>query len=300
MTEHLGHVPVLLEETLFWLKPASGGLYVDATLGLGGHSRAILEASAPDGRVIGFEWDRRAAAEAEKRLAEFGERIRIVPASYTRMADELARMGVTAVDGLIADLGLSSLQLDAADRGFGFQHDALLDMRMDQDRPMDAARILAEASEAQLADLLYHFGEERQARRIARHLVQARETAPITGTRQLAELVARAVPRKYHPPRTHVATRTFQALRIAVNNELDNVRALLATAPGLLKPGGRLAVIAFHSLEDRLVKQAIARSPGLAALRKKAIAPRPEEVAANPRSRSAKLRVAERVGEPFR
>ena len=299
MTEQRGHVPVLLEETLHWLKPASGGLYVDATLGLGGHSRAILEASAPDGRVIGFEWDCQAAAEAGKRLAEFGERFWIVPVSYTQMADELARLSITAVDGLIADLGVSSLQLDEPGRGFGFLHDAPLDMRMDQGRPVNAAKILASASETQLADLLYNFGEERQARRIARHLVLARETAPITGTGQLAELVARAIPRKYHPKQGHVATRTFQALRIAVNDELENVRTLLATAPGLLKPGGRMAVIAFHSLEDRLVKQAIAQSDSLAALHKKPIVPQPAEVAANPRSRSAKMRVAERV-EPFR
>ena len=313
MTERHVHLPVLLEETLQWLRPASGGLYVDATLGLGGHSRAILEASAPDGRVIGFEWDRQAAAEAGERLAEFGERFRIVRASYTRMAEELARLGVPAADGLIADLGVSSLQLDEPERGFAFQHDAPLDMRMDRDRPLDAARILAEASESQLADLLYHFGEERQARRIARHLVRAREAAPITGTGQLAELVARAIPRKYHPKQGHVATRTFQALRMAVNRELYELKEFLAQIGAWLKPGGRLAIISFHSLEDRIVKQAFKTgsavcvcpkslpecicgvSPIYRVLTKRPIVPSAEEVAANPRSGSAKLRAVEKI-----
>lgn len=289
------HVPVLLQEVLDWLRPAAGRVYVDATLGLGGHSRAMLAASVPDGRVIGFEWDRQAVAIAGERLASFGERIQIVPASYTEMPAVLHHLGIQATDGLLADLGLSSLQLDLAERGFCFHSDAPLDMRMDRRRPLNAAQLLAEASESQLAALLYYYGEERQARRIASHLVQARELQAITTTKQLAALVAQAVPRRYHPKRVHVATQTFQALRIAVNGELDNVRALLTLAPQVLKPGGRMAIIAFHSLEDRLVKRAMEQDPRLQPLCKKPVTPGPEELAANPRSRSARMRIARRL-----
>ncbi|NLZ16232.1 MAG: 16S rRNA (cytosine(1402)-N(4))-methyltransferase RsmH [Desulfobulbaceae bacterium] len=289
-----GHVPVLLHEVLHWLAPKDGGVYVDATLGLGGHSRAILEASAPGGRVIGFEWDSQAATIARENLAEFADRIQIVPASYVGLQDELARLQISGIDGLVADLGVSSLQLDAGERGFSFMVDAPLDMRMDKSRQLDATGLLAAVSETQLADLLYYYGEERQARRIARHLVQAREVEAIVGTKQLARLVAMAVPRKYHPHRVHVATKTFQALRIAVNGELENIETLLRTAPAALKPGGRMAVIAFHSLEDRLVKQAIEQDVMLQALYKKPLEATEEETRKNPRARSAKMRVAER------
>lgn len=289
------HVPVLLQEAVARLAPKSGGLYIDATLGVGGHSRAILEASAPDGRVIGFEWDGEAAARAKENLAGYGGRMTIVNASYARMAEELERLGEHGADGILADLGLSSLQLGSPERGFSFQHDAPLDMRMDLRRETSAARLLAELSEAQLADLIYHYGEERQARRIARHLAEARAKEPIRTTGELAALVARAVPRRFHPEKTHVATRTFQALRIAVNGEFENIRALLAAAPGLLKPGGRLAVISFHSLEDRLVKRAIEGDERLRAIGKKPIAPGPDEIQKNPRARSARLRTAERL-----
>lgn len=288
-------MPVLVEEVLQWLKPKDGGVYVDATLGLGGHSRAILEASSPGGRVIGFEWDAQAEERARTRLAEFADRVLIVPASYTRLESELSRLGVGEVDGLLADLGVSSLQLDSGERGFSFLADAPLDMRMDRSRDLDAAGLLAILSESQLADLIYYYGEERQARRIARHLVQAREEQPIASTRQLAELVAAAIPKKYHPRRVHVATKTFQALRIAVNGELDNIEILLKAAPAVLKPGGRMAVISFHSLEDRLVKQAIEGSDQLQAVHKKPLEARAEEIQTNPRARSAKMRVAERV-----
>lgn len=288
-------MPVLVEEVLQWLKPKDGGVYVDATLGLGGHSRAILEASSPGGLVIGFEWDAQAEERARTRLAEFADRVLIVPASYTRLESELSRLGVGEVDGLLADLGVSSLQLDSGERGFSFLADAPLDMRMDRSRDLDAAGLLAILSESQLADLIYYYGEERQARRIARHLVQAREEQPIASTRQLAELVAAAIPKKYHPRRVHVATKTFQALRIAVNGELDNIEILLKAAPAVLKPGGRMAVISFHSLEDRLVKQAIEGSDQLQAVHKKPLEARAEEIQTNPRARSAKMRVAERV-----
>ncbi len=289
-----GHVPVLLDEVLHWLQPRDSGLYVDATLGLGGHSRAILTASAPGGRVIGFEWDGQAAAMARKNLAAYGDRIQVVAASYVQLQAELSRLDIDGVDGLLADLGVSSLQLDKGERGFSFQVDAPLDMRMDRSKQVRAATLLAELSEAQLADLLYYYGEERQARRIARYLVQVRQREPLERTLQLAHLVAEAIPKKYHPRRMHVATKTFQALRIAVNGELDNIRALLATAPALLKPGGCMVIITFHSLEDRLVKQAFEQDDRLQLLLKKPLEPQAEEIRRNPRARSAKMRVAQR------
>lgn len=295
MTGATAHRPVLLREVLDWLQPVRGGVYVDATLGLGGHCRAILDASAPDGRVIGFEWDEEAASRAKANLAEFGERALIVPASYVQLEGELSRLGIARVDGLLADLGVSSLQLDHAERGFSFQADAPLDMRMDRNRPLTAAQLLAEISETELADLLYYYGEERQARRIARHLIQVREQEGIASTRQLAALVAESIPRRFHSKRVHVATKTFQALRIAVNGELDNIQTLLAAAPKVLASGGRMAVISFHSLEDRLVKRAVEQSALLESLHKKPLEPQEDELAANPRSRSAKLRIAKRV-----
>lgn len=294
MAEVPGHVPVLLDEVLHWLQPRDSGLYVDATLGLGGHSQAILTASAPGGRVVGFEWDDQAAAMARKNLAAYGDRIQVVAASYVQLQAELSRLNIDGVDGLLADLGVSSLQLDKGERGFSFQVDAPLDMRMDRSRQVRAATLLAELSEAQLADLLYYYGEERQARRIARHLAQVRQREPIERTLQLAHLVAEAIPKKYHPRRVHVATKTFQALRIAVNGELDNIRVLLATAPGLLKPGACMAIITFHSLEDRLVKQAFEQDDRLQLLMKKPLEPQIEEIRRNPRARSAKMRVAQR------
>ncbi len=289
------HVPVLRDEVLDWLQPRDGGLYVDGTLGLGGHTQAVLERSAPSGRVIGFEWDAEALARAQERLVPYRERLRIVHASYANLAGELEKLNVGPVDGLLVDLGVSSLQLDDRDRGFSFRADAPLDMRMDRRRPVTAAGLVARLSEEQLADLFYHYGEERQARRIARFLVEAREAEPVTTTGRLAEIVAAAVPRKFHPPRIHVATRVFQALRIAVNTELDNLARLLVTAPAVLATGARIAIIAFHSLEDRMVKQAFAGNPAYRVLTRRPIEPQPAETQDNPRARSAKLRVAERV-----
>ena len=289
------HVPVLRDEVLDWLQPRDGGLYVDGTLGLGGHTQAVLERSAPSGRVIGFEWDAEALARAQERLVPYRERLRIVHASYADLAGALEKLNVGPVDGLLVDLGVSSLQLDDRDRGFSFRADAPLDMRMDRRRPVTAAGLVARLSEEQLADLFYHYGEERQARRIARFLVEAREAEPVTTTGRLAEIVAAAVPRKFHPPRIHVATRVFQALRIAVNTELDNLAHLLATAPAVLATGARIAIIAFHSLEDRMVKQAFAGNPAYRVLTRRPIEPQPAETQDNPRARSAKLRVAERV-----
>ena len=283
------HVPVLRDEVLDWLQPRDGGLYVDGTLGLGGHTQAVLERSAPSGR------DAEALARAQERLVPYRERLRIVHASYADLAGALEKLNVGPVDGLLVDLGVSSLQLDDRDRGFSFRADAPLDMRMDRRRPVTAAGLVARLSEEQLADLFYHYGEERQARRIARFLVEAREAEPVTTTGRLAEIVAAAVPRKFHPPRIHVATRVFQALRIAVNTELDNLARLLVTAPAVLATGARIAIIAFHSLEDRMVKQAFAGNPAYRVLTRRPIEPQPAETQDNPRARSAKLRVAERV-----
>lgn len=289
------HVPVLCDEVIDLLQPRDGGLYVDGTLGLGGHTQAILERSTPAGRVIGFEWDAEALARAQERLAPYQDRLRTVQASYADLLAELAALNVERIDGLLVDLGVSSLQLDRAERGFSFRTDAPLDMRMDRRNPVTAASLVARLSAEQLADMFYHYGEERQARRIARFLVEAREAEPVTTTGRLAEIVAAAVPRKFHPPRIHVATRVFQALRIAVNTELDNLVRLLETAPAVLAPGARIAVIAFHSLEDRIVKQAFAGNPAYRVLTRRPIEPQPAETQKNPRARSAKLRVAERV-----
>lgn len=288
------HVPVLLKEVIAGLQPVSGGLYVDGTLGLGGHTRAILEHSAPEGRVVGFEWDTD-AVDAGPDMGRFGDRFTLIHASYADLVSELAQHGLSTINGLIADLGVSSLQLDRAERGFSFRTDSDLDMRMDRRRSMSARQLIAQASEEQLADIFYHYGEERQARRIARFVVQARQEAPITTTGRLAAIVAEAVPRKYHPPKIHVATRVFQALRIAVNGELDNLSRLLNTAPQVLAGGARVAIITFHSLEDRIVKQIFQQNPAYRVISKRPIEPTAEEMQRNPRARSAKLRVAERI-----
>ncbi len=289
------HVPVLLNEVLVWLQPKANGLYVDGTLGLGGHTQALLEETAPTGKVIGFEWDADAAAKTEKRLSGASERLRIVRASYADLLPELEKLGVGRIDGLIADLGVSSLQLDHAERGFSFRSDSSLDMRMDQRNPVTAALLVEQLSEEQLADVFYHYGEERQARRIAHFLVKARQEEPVTTTGRLAAIIAAAVPRKYHPPKVHVATKVFQALRIAVNGELDNLTKLLTTAPQVLAKDARICIITFHSLEDRIVKQAFHSNPAYAVLSKRPIVASLKEVQQNPRARSAKLRVAVRV-----
>ena len=289
------HIPVLESEVLEWLQPKSDGLYVDGTLGLGGHTQALLEKTAPTGRVIGFEWDEDAAAKASARLSGYSDRLQVVRASYADLLPELEHMGVASIDGLVADLGVSSMQLDQAERGFSFRADSDLDMRMDRRNPVTAATLVAQLSEEQLADVLYHYGEERQARRIARFLVEARLEEPIATTGRLAAIVAAAVPRKYHPPKVHVATKVFQALRIAVNGELDNLTKLLAAVPEVLAKGARVCIITFHSLEDRMVKQAFQQNPAYAVLTKRPIKPTPAEMQQNPRSRSAKLRVAMRV-----
>lgn len=305
------HVPVLLHETLASLNVRRGGRYIDATIGAGGHAAAILSASSPDGQLIGLDRDPTALGIAAERLRQFGDRATLIHASYVEMGRLCRERGWTAVDGILLDLGLSSLQLADANRGFAFNADGPLDMRFDPSSPQTAADLVNSLPERELADILYRFGEERLSRRIARAIVAAR---PVTTTGQLAEIVARAAWRKGgRGGRIHPATRTFQALRIAVNGELEALEEVLPRAVGLLAPGGRLAVITFHSLEDRIVKdyfRLMARRPApvrstpqptadhppvVRLVTRKPIRPNEDEVANNARSRSAKLRVVEKL-----
>ena len=292
------HAPVLVAEVISHLAPARGGLFVDCTLGAGGHSRALLEAGAS--RVLGLDRDRSALALAAQTLDDRLDRVDLVHADYRTLGDVLDAHGLTGVDGgILADLGVSSMQLDDAERGFSFRSDAPLDMRMDRDSGPTAADLLRTADEAALADIIYEYGEERFSRRIARGIVRARETAPIETTGQLAAIVRRAVPSRGWQ-RIDPATRTFQALRIWVNRELDELDAFIRLAVSRLLAGARLAIIAFHSLEDRIVKHtfralAQATEPSIALITRRPIEATEEEVARNPRARSAKLRVAERL-----
>ena len=288
------HQPVLLEEVVHYLAPVDGGIYVDGNLGLGGHAERILELSAPNGRVIGFDWDAEALAQAAERLARFGGRIQCVHQNFTALEETLMEHGVPYIDGLLLDLGLSSLQLDRSGRGFSFKGGEPLDMRMDVRRKKTAADLLNTSSQQELADIFYYYGEERQARRIAQCIVEARRAQPFYTTDQLVGLIEKAVPRRFRPKKIHVATKVFQALRIAVNHELENLQTILAAGPRLLKAGGRFCVISFHSLEDRLVKRAFQEDSALEILTTKPVVPGETECQQNPRARSAKLRVAQR------
>lgn len=289
------HIPVLREEVVRYLELKGGGIYVDATIGLGGHAERILEYIGPEGRVIGFEWDDEAVEMAAGRLRRFGGRVEILQRSYAELATGLKEMGIAQIDGLLLDLGVSSLQLDRGERGFSFLKDAPLDMRMNSRLPETAADLVRRLSRDELADIIFNFGEERQARRIADFLVEERRKRKIERTTQLADIVYRAIPRRFHPKTKHVATRTFQALRIAVNREFDNLARILSDAPEFLKKGARMCVITFHSLEDRIVKQAFSTKPEFQQVTKRPLIPGEDEINRNPRARSAKLRVAERV-----
>lgn len=290
------HQPVMLEQVLEALAPVDGGIYVDGTLGMGGHAEAILKASGPGGRVVAFEWDDEALAHSRERLARYGERVCFVPRSFASIRETLAELGIQGVDGILLDLGLSSLQLDVSTRGFSFQRDAVLDMRMDRRGGRSAAELLQSETEEELADIFHYLGEERFARRIARMIVEGRRHNRIERTGDLVRIVEQAVPPPARPKKIHVATKVFQALRIAVNREMENLTAVLEGAPGCLNKGGRLCIISFHSLEDRLVKRAFRGNPCLRALTAKPITADPKECSRNPRARSAKLRVAAREG----
>lgn len=302
------HTSVMLEETIKLLELKAGGAYVDATLGLGGHAEALLE-RFPDTRVIGIDQDMQAIGLAQERLARFGERVSLCHSNFSSISSVLSRAGIGEVDGIIADLGVSSLQLDSEQRGFSFRYDAPLDMRMDTDsEDPTAADLLATLSETDIANLIYAYGEERFSRRIARRIVEKREAGePVTTTKQLAELVERSV-RRSPKDKIHPATRTFQALRIAVNHEIEMLEQFVTDAIDVLKNEGRLAVITFHSLEDRAVKHTFQRLSGKCScppripqcvcgatkrgeiLTRKPILPTDDEMRENPRSRSAKLR----------
>ncbi|QJA05765.1 16S rRNA (cytosine(1402)-N(4))-methyltransferase RsmH [Thermosulfurimonas marina] len=286
------HEPVLLEEVLEWLAVRPGGVYLDGTVGLGGHSRALLRASSPEGFLYGFEWEETSFRLAEERLSrEFPGRFRLWRANFAEAPEILLSEGVK-VDGALLDLGISSFLLEGSGRGFSFLRDEPLDMRMDTRTEETARDLVNRLSYRELVEILRTYGEEPRAERIARAIVQARRRKPIETSGELARIVAEAVrPRKRGE---HPATLTFQALRIAVNRELENLQRFLSRAPEILKPGGRLAIISFHSLEDRLVKQAFRGDPRLRILTKRVIRPSAEEIRRNPRARSARLRVAER------
>jgi len=288
------HVSVLLQECLQFLRLQPQGLYVDGTLGLGGHTEAILTATTPGGKVVAFEWDEKARGLATQRLTRFADRLSIVPRNFAEIKDGLQELGIQQIDGLLIDVGLSSLQLDMGERGFSFQVDEPLDMRMDVSRGVTAASLVNTCSFEELADIFYYYGEERQARPIAAAIVEQREKKRIETTGELVTVVAWAIPKKYHPKKIHVATKVFQALRIAVNGELENLARIIDEGVQFLRPGARFCVISFHSLEDRIVKRKFAADDRLEVITRKPVVPTPEETAANPRARSARLRVAER------
>lgn len=289
------HQPVLLEEVIRFLAPVSGGIYVDTNLGLGGHTERILQESAPDGRVIAFDWDDEAMTLARERLVPFGDRVDFVAQNFAALPEYMAEVGISQVDGILCDLGLSSYQLDVSCRGFSFKGSQPLDMRMDNRQSLTARDLVNSASEEELADIFFYFGEERQARRIASSIVEWRKKEAIDTTDQLVAIVERSVPRRFHPQKIHVATKVFQGLRIAVNQEFENLITLLKGAPDILKDDAKFCVISFHSLEDRLVKRAFGESPSLEVLTKRPVVAGEEELKYNPRARSAKLRVARKV-----
>jgi 16S rRNA (cytosine1402-N4)-methyltransferase len=301
------HVPVLLQEAMEALQPSSPKSYIDATVGLGGHAQAILEWSSPDGRLLALDADSQALERARARLARFGSRVVFAQAWHSDLAETAQGLGFAEVEGILLDLGMSSLQLDEAQRGFSFQQDGPLDMRMNPEADLTADDLVNDLAEEELSRIIYEYGEERHARRIARAICAQR---PIRSTRELAALIERLLG---HGRRIHPATRTFQALRIAVNRELASLEAALPQAIDLLAPGGHLVVIAFHSLEDRIVKQFMQQESRdcicppripqcvcghraiLRRVTRKPIRPSEDEIRNNPRSRSARMRVAERL-----
>jgi 16S rRNA (cytosine1402-N4)-methyltransferase len=307
------HISVLPAEVIAYLAPGQGGVFVDGTLGGGGHAALVLEASSPDGLLIGFDRDREALAAAGRFLTGFGNRCRLVNANFAQLPAVLAELGITAIDGFLLDLGVSSHQLDTAERGFSFQHDAPLDMRMDQGGGVTAAELVNSLEHGELARIIREYGEERWAGRIASFICTARAEAPLSSTRQLVELIQAAIPRRAWEERIHPATRTFQALRIAVNDELASLEAGLRAGVGYLKSGGRGVVISFHSLEDRIVKQTFrelaqgcicprglpvcncGHRPEVRVLTGRPVVAGAAEVAANPRARSAKLRAVAKL-----
>jgi 16S rRNA (cytosine1402-N4)-methyltransferase len=310
----VGHQPVMPDEVLGTLAPQPGSLQIDATAGGGGHTERILEAASPDGRVLALDADEAAVERVGRRLARFGDRLVLRRSNFSELADVAPEAGFGAVDGLLFDLGLSSFQLADTDRGFGFRAGGPLDMRFDTSRGVPAAELLATMSADDLAALFRRYGEEPAAWRIAKAIVATRATTPVRTAEELAALVERVVPvNPRQPRRTHPATRVFQALRIAVNGELEALEAGLAAAVDLLRPGGRLVVLSYHSLEDRIVKRFLnaerrgctcppaipvcvcGHEPRLRLVTRPSLTPSEIEIEANPRARSARLRAAERL-----
>jgi 16S rRNA (cytosine1402-N4)-methyltransferase len=298
--EVVQHISVMAEEVLSWLIRKDSQIYLDCTVGYSGHAERLLVASGPTVKLIGLDRDAVAISASRERLARFGNRVVLIHGHFVELKRHLAASGVGQVDGILLDLGVSSVQLEDPLRGFSFQGDGPLDMRMDQSTSGTAADLINGWPEARLADTIFQFGEERFSRRIARAIVHARERHPLTTTKQLVAVIEGAVPANYRHGRIHCSTRTFQALRIAVNQELDCLKPALQDAVDVLSPGGRLCAISFHSLEDRIVKHTFRAlstkdNPSLLILTKKPQIPTREELDRNPRSRSAKLRVAQRV-----
>jgi len=295
--EAVTHLPVLVDEVTFLLRPRRGGWVVDGTIGMGGHAERLLEAGGESTRVLGIDCDPAALDRARRRLARFGDRVRIRHGSFRDVAVHASEAGISRAAAILLDLGLSSYQLDASGRGFSFQKDEPLDMRFDPTRGRTAADLLAHATEAELARILFEYGEERHARRIAKRIVERRRRSPLTITADLVEAVKAGVPRAAWSRRTHVATRTFQALRMAVNEEPEALCEALDAAPALLERGGRLGVISFHSGEDRTVKHAFRalERAGFIELEPSPVTASDDEISGNPRARSAKLRVLERL-----
>jgi len=307
------HVSVMAEEVMQYLQPHSGGVYLDGTLGGAGHARLILEASSPDGVLIGMDRDAEALAAAQRELASFGERVVLRQGNFSDMCMQLDQLEIAAVDGILLDLGVSSHQIDSPERGFSFREDGPLDMRMNPKEGVSAATVVAETEADELKRIFRDYGEERWAGKIARAIVTDREKTPFVTTLQLADLISRVVPAGRGPQRIHPATRVFQALRIHVNGELDSLRTALDTAWLRLKTGGRLVVISFHSLEDRMVKQAFralatgcvcpprlavcacGEQPSVRVLTRKAVRATETETENNPRARSAVLRAMEKL-----
>ncbi|WP_374712470.1 16S rRNA (cytosine(1402)-N(4))-methyltransferase RsmH [Symbiobacterium terraclitae] len=307
------HVPVLLRETMDALAVRPGGVYIDCTVGGGGHSAEILRLSSPDGRLIGFDQDDNALAAAGERLAPFGGRVRLVRTNFAEIAAVVDRLGIGPVDGVLMDIGVSSHQFDEGERGFSYHHDAPLDMRMDRTSPLSAAVVVNEWPEEEIARVIREYGEERWASRIAQFIARARSERPVETTGQLVEIIKAAIPAAARREGGHPARRTFQAIRIAVNDELGVLQRGLEGALQVLKPGGRLAVITFHSLEDRIVKQTFARwakpctcppdipvcvcgkRPLAEPVTRKPVKASAEELKDNPRSRSATLRAVAKL-----
>ncbi len=313
--ETAGHRPVLLHPLIQSLQPRPGQTFIDGTLGAGGHAAAILDGVSPGGRVLAIDRDPAALAVARQRLARGSATLILAQGDFAQMEQIAAEHGIQKVDGVVLDVGISSVQLDDAQRGFSFRFDGPLDMRMDPSQPLSAADIVNGWAESDLTALVRTYGEDRFARSIAAAMVRAREEAPITTTGQLRDIVERAIPRRFWPKRIHPATRTFQALRIEVNHELESLASGLQAAIRITRPGGRLGVISFHSLEDTIVKNALhvaaqnclcppqqthctcAHRASLLLLSRKAIKPDAAELAVNPRARSARLRVAEKLDD---